>query len=160
MFFCKGKYIGMPNNETGSSGCEQWWECDGVRFECRQCGVCCGGEPGAIWVTGKEIHAIAEFLCLDEPSFRCQYLTRNMGRSSIKELENYDCIFLKRNQMLCEIYNVRPLQCSLFPFWPSILRDKQMWDYYSKKCPGMNYGKLYTPEMIYSLQKLEIWQDL
>lgn len=150
----------MTNNETKLSAGEQWWEHEGVRFTCRQCGACCGGEPGAIWVTGEEIRAIAEFLCIDETRFRRECLTRNMGRSSIKELENYDCIFLKRNQMLCGIYNVRPLQCSLFPFWPSILRDKQMWDYYSEKCPGMNHGELYTPEMIYSLQKMEIWRDL
>lgn len=150
----------MTNNETKLPVGEQWWEREGLRFECRQCGACCGGEPGAIWVTGEEICAIAEFLSIDEPRFRRECLTRNMGRSSIKELENYDCIFLKRNQMSCGIYKVRPLQCNLFPFWSSILEDKQVWDYYSGKCPGMNQGKLYTPEMINNLRKTDIWPDL
>lgn len=137
-----------------------WWESEGVRFECEQCGSCCGGEPGAIWVTPAEIAALAEFLGIDEPELRAKYLTRREGRSSIKELENYDCIFLSRNKGLCEIYKVRPLQCSLFPFWPSLLRDQNIWNSYATICPGMNKGKLYTPDMIRSLQKMEIWQDL
>lgn len=139
---------------------EYWWEDEGVRFECEQCGSCCGGEPGAIWVTPAEITALAEFLGMEEQALRAEYLTRSGGRSSIKELENYDCVFLSRNKGLCEIYKVRPLQCRLFPFWPSLLRDQNIWNYYATICPGMSKGKLYTPEMIKSFQKKEIWQDL
>ncbi|MDL2298771.1 YkgJ family cysteine cluster protein [Synergistaceae bacterium OttesenSCG-928-D05] len=147
-------------NEPVDENSTQWWEREEVRFECKQCGNCCGGEPGAIWLTAQETAAIAASLELSEAEFRKQYLTRNMGRSSIKELENYDCIFLKRNQNLCAIYEVRPLQCKLFPFWPSILRDKNVWNYYATRCPGMNSGKLYTKEIILNLQKMDIWQDL
>lgn len=139
---------------------EYWWEGEGVRFECQQCGACCGGEPGSIWVTLAEITAIAEHLGIEEQALRAGYLTRRDGRSSIKELENYDCVFLSRNKGLCEIYKVRPLQCRLFPFWPSLLRDQNIWNIYATICPGMNKGKLYTAEMIRSLQKTEIWQDL
>lgn len=139
---------------------KHWWEDEGVRFECAQCGSCCGGAPGSIWVTPAEITAIAELLGIEEQTLRAEYLTRREGRSSIKERENYDCIFLSRNKGLCEIYKVRPLQCRLFPFWPSLLRDQNIWNSYAAICPGMNKGKLYTPDMIKSLQKTEIWQDL
>lgn len=139
---------------------EYWWESEGVRFECRQCGGCCCGEPGTIWVTPGEIKEISEFLCVSELELRAKYLTRNGGRNSIKERENYDCVFLARKKMLCEIYKVRPLQCSLFPFWPTLLKDRSLWNYYARRCPGMNQGKLYTAETIKRLQNVNIWQDL
>lgn len=137
-----------------------WWEKDGLRFECVQCGRCCGIEPGSIWVTPEEIRRIAEFLDIDEIKLRMEYLTRNMGKTSIKELDNFDCVFLERNSHCCAIYKVRPLQCRLFPFWPSLLKSKKIWNYYANKCPGMNNGKLYTPEMIKMYQKIDVWPDL
>lgn len=154
------KNISMKKIELKVQKGAYWWEAEGLRFECRQCGACCGGEPGAIWVTADETRAIAEFLSVDDSELRQKYLTRNMGRNSIKEQKNYDCVFLKRNLGLCGIYKARPLQCRLFPFWPSILGDKNIWNYYAAKCSGMNRGKLYTQEMIKSLQSVEIWQDL
>lgn len=148
------------SNEQKEHNYKYWWEDEGVFFECKQCGSCCGGEPGAIWVTPEEIVGIAGFLDISESELRGKYLTCNEGRSSIKEQENFDCIFLKRNKMNCRIYKVRPLQCQLFPFWPSMLRSKNIWNYYANKCPGMNQGKLYTPKMIKSLKNIKIWQDL
>ena len=28
----------------------------------------------------------------------------------------------------CSIYDVRPIQCRTYPFWPSILKNKQTWE--------------------------------
>ena len=39
---------------------EPWYQ-DGLRFKCTRCGACCTGPPGYVWVTDKEIAAIAEF---------------------------------------------------------------------------------------------------
>lgn len=75
-----------------------WWERDGVRFECTACGRCCGGEPGSIWVTPAERARIAGELGIDEIALRKEYLTRREGRCSIKEMENYDCIFLNETR--------------------------------------------------------------
>ena len=36
------------------------WYADGLRFACTQCGNCCTGEPGFVWVNDAEIAAIAE----------------------------------------------------------------------------------------------------
>lgn len=156
----ENKNINKIKNELNERKGQQWWKHEEVRFICLQCGACCGGEPGAIWVTAGEISAIADFLGAAEAELRGKYLTRSMGRSSIKELKNYDCVFLKRNQMRCKIYNVRPLQCRLFPFWPSILREKKNWNYYATRCPGMNQGLLYTVKMIEDLQINKIWNNL
>lgn len=152
----KEKNINVYKNKLMVRNSTYWWEPEGLCFECQLCGACCGGEPGTIWVTVDEIGSIAGFLGIDDSLLRQQYLTRNMGRNSIKEQENYDCIFLEKNLKRCKIYKVRPLQCRLFPFWPSILRNKNIWDYYSTRCPGMNYGKLYTQKMIISIQNMDM----
>ena len=37
----------------------QAWYSEGLRFECTQCGACCSGEPGYVWVDEAEIAAMA-----------------------------------------------------------------------------------------------------
>ena len=41
------------------------WYRYGLSFECTQCGNCCTGGPGFVWVEEEEIRAIADFL--DKP---------------------------------------------------------------------------------------------
>ena len=130
-----------------------WWEESGLRFECLQCGRCCGEEPGSIWVDQEERTKIAEFLKIDETALRKGFLVRRGGFVSIKERENFDCIFLDHETKKCTIYQARPKQCSLFPFWNTLLTDQNIWNFYASRCPGMNTGKLYTKEMIIDLLK-------
>ena len=139
---------------------QYWWEAEGLRFECLECGKCCGGEPGNIWVTDAEQERIAKYLCLDMEELRKRYLVRRMGRISIREKENMDCAFYECNSAHCLIYKVRPSQCSLFPFWSSLLKDKKIWNFYALQCPGMNRGKLYTKEIIFELLKASAFEDL
>ena len=124
-----------------------WWEDEGVRFECRGCGRCCGGEPGEIWVTPAERAKIAAELGMDEITLRKECLRRVDGRLGIKEKENYDCYFLDGGTKRCKIYKVRPLQCRMFPFWPSMLSDKRVWDYYAAFCPGMGRENYIRPSL-------------
>ena len=35
------------------------WYSEGLTFTCSQCGDCCTGAPGAVWVTDEELVAIA-----------------------------------------------------------------------------------------------------
>ena len=35
------------------------WYADGLQFECTQCGDCCTGAPGYVWVNKSEIEALA-----------------------------------------------------------------------------------------------------
>ncbi len=37
------------------------WYQDGLAFTCTQCGKCCTGDPGFVWVTDEEIAALAAF---------------------------------------------------------------------------------------------------
>ena len=38
------------------------WYAAGLRFECVQCGHCCSGDPGYVWVNRETIGRIAAFL--------------------------------------------------------------------------------------------------
>ncbi len=70
---------------------------------------------------------------------------------SLLERSNNDCIFLSDTG--CRIYPVRPLQCSSYPFWGSVLSSEEQWEDEAKECPGINNGKLHTKE------EIEDWLD-
>lgn len=116
-----------------------WWK-DGLYFSCTGCARCCSGEPGAVWFTDDERRAMASALGLTEEAFERNYVWRRYGRPSLREKLNYDCVFLDRDNDRCRIYDVRPSQCSTFPFWEEVLKSKLSWDRYSQTCPGMNRG--------------------
>ncbi len=128
----------------------------GLRFSCKSCGACCSKDPGYIWVTEDEACRIADYLkiAVDELTQLCLYEDVS-GNKSIKDLpeRNYDCIFLDAETRRCRIYPVRPKQCAQFPFWKSMLENKAEWDFYARRCPGMNRGKLYSKEEIEELMK-------
>jgi Fe-S-cluster containining protein len=139
---------------------KKWWEEEPLCFECQACGNCCGGAPGFIWVTAAEKERIASHLGITVGELSKRYLERVAGRSTIKELENFDCVFLDAEKRTCRIYEVRPAQCRQYPFWPSMLDEKEIWDYYASHCKGMNRGKRYTPEMVRRKLSENIWEDL
>ncbi len=122
---------------------------NGIRFECTQCGICCTGEPGTVYVTEDEIKKIADFLNIDEQKLKNEFLYPYKDSYSIKELENGDCIFYKDKS--CTIYPVRPMQCKTYPFWLKNLRNEKKWKEVEKECPGIGKGKLYTAKEIIDL---------
>ena len=50
------------------------WYADGLRFECTGCGDCCTGSPGYVWVTQKEIDALAEELKITPAACEKKYV--------------------------------------------------------------------------------------
>ena len=58
---------------------------------------------------------------------------------SLKEKDNYDCIFLTKNG--CSIYEGRPSQCRTYPFWESIVESRANWESEGKSCPGIGKGR-------------------
>jgi Fe-S-cluster containining protein len=127
---------------------EVWWR-EGVRFTCLGCGRCCRGEPGAIFFTFEEGERVRKHLGVDAEKFVHDYVTGRWGHPSFLERPNGDCVFYKHDTARCTIYSLRPLQCSLFPFWPSVLESKAEWDEQACRCPGMNAGRLYSAEEIH-----------
>lgn len=128
----------------------KYWFEKGVNFTCIECGRCCRGEPGVIWFTDDEANKISEFLGISAQEFRSRWTTKYMGRETIREHKNGDCFFYDPESAKCKIYKVRPAQCSLFPFWASVMESKESWDEAAQSCPGMNSGERHPTEEILS----------
>ncbi len=119
------------------------WYADGLKFECTQCGNCCSGPPGYVWVSREDIARIAGYLGLADGKLGKEYVRRVGLRHSLTEKPGGDCIFLKREggKSFCSIYPVRPRQCRTWPFWSENLKSEEMWNSAAETCPGMNQGK-------------------
>jgi Fe-S-cluster containining protein len=72
---------------------------------------------------------------------------------SLKEKENYDCIFLTENG--CSVYEGRPRQCRTYPFWSSVVESKSSWEREGMSCPGIGKGKIHGKEEIESYLAME-----
>jgi hypothetical protein len=130
-----------------------WYE-QGLRFECTQCGDCCTGAPGYVWMTVAEIERLAAHLGMDRDAFGKRYLRRIGRRYSLIEKANGDCVFWNRG---CTVYAARPDQCRTFPFWPENLRDRDAWRQTSDHCPGIGCGQLYAVDRIERIRRGEEW---
>lgn len=114
------------------------WFKEGLRFECTECGKCCTGSPGYVWVTEEDIVQMAEALELSVKDFMRKYIRMKNSRYALIEMKNppYDCIFLKDKK--CQVYQARPKQCRTFPWWQHNLNSKESWDAAAKECEGIS----------------------
>jgi len=112
------------------------WYKKGLRFSCTECGKCCTGEPGYVWITYKEAEKMAEFLKMPLDEFIQMYTRQVDGDLSLKEYpRSYDCIFLRDGK--CQVYGARPTQCRTFPFWPENVESKEAWEKAAHRCEGI-----------------------
>ena len=114
------------------------WYRDGLSFTCTQCGDCCTGDPGYVWVTRGEIGRLAKRVGLSVDDFGKRYVRRVGRRYSLIERQNGDCIFYDGG---CTVYSARPAQCRTFPFWSENLKTRGAWDEVAEACPGVSGGK-------------------
>jgi Fe-S-cluster containining protein len=127
----------------GSGGrAKKPWYADGLQFECTQCGKCCGGEPGYIWVTPEEIHQAAEAQGMHVLDFCQMYVAEYDRGFSLREMDNGDCCLLREGK--CTIYAVRPMQCRTWPWWPSNLSSPAAWRDTGRRCPGVGRGRTWS----------------
>lgn len=128
-------YILMNNSDSNLP-----WYKEGLRFQCTQCGRCCSGPPGFVWLTQKDIKRFSQYFEISEEAFLRKY-TRQVGlRVSLLEVENtssFDCIFLKNRK--CSVHTHRPEQCRSYPFWSAILESKDHWEIEETYCEGINH---------------------
>jgi Fe-S-cluster containining protein len=136
---------------TQDSMTQDPWYQDGLRFECTNCGDCCTGAPGVVWVTKDELAAIARLRGeTDVEVFEEKYARRVGVRRSLREFPNGDCVFFDSTARCCQIYEVRPRQCRTWPFWDSNLRTPEAWQATGEACPGCNKGRLHLVDEIES----------
>lgn len=120
-----------------------WYE-QGLEFSCTGCGKCCKVD-GDVWLAPEEISSILSFLKMDHDrlgEFRRKYIRGEISpaveqtseTNKTNGIQSWMC--LKRNEGSCvflnddgkcSIYDVRPVQCQTYPFWPSVLESGQTW---------------------------------
>jgi Fe-S-cluster containining protein len=133
---------------------ESPWYRAGLRFSCTQCGNCCTGAPGYVWVNKQEIEALAAATGEDVAEFEEMYVRKVGIRKSLREYPNGDCVFFDNDSRSCGVYEARPRQCRSWPFWDSNLRTEKHWDETRKHCPGCGKGRLYQLDEILSQQAM------
>ncbi len=130
------------------------WYDQGLRFECTLCGRCCTGEPGYVWVDSTEITALAKRLKMAEADFEAAYVRRVVGRKSLIERANGDCVFYDRENRGCVVYPDRPRQCHTWPFWKSTVGTPEDWEETCRACPGCGRGAIVDAERITALVRV------
>lgn len=133
----------MTTKRSGSNSKTPWYA-EGLRFECSQCGDCCSGEPGFVWVDEVEIAAMADYMGLALEEFESKFVRQVGFRKSLVEYPDGDCIFLDPETRGCSVYEHRPVQCRTWPFWNSNLKNRREWKATCEVCPGSGTGRLYT----------------
>ena len=118
------------------------WYNAGLRFSCSQCGNCCTGAPGFVWVHNEEIAALASLIGEEVERFEDLYVRRVGSRKSLKEFPTGDCVFFDNQSRKCTVYGARPAQCRTWPFWDSNLETPAEWKATCEVCPGSGTGEL------------------
>jgi Fe-S-cluster containining protein len=124
------------------------WYRDGLAFACTQCGNCCSGTPGYVWVDDGEVAAIAEHLGRPAGEIRLLHCRPAKGLVSLREYPNGDCVFLDPQTRGCTIYPVRPRQCRTWPFWRSNIETPAGWQRTCEVCPGAGHGPFISVDQI------------
>jgi len=130
------------------------WYNAGLKFECSQCGDCCTGAPGYVWVNNAEIEALATAVGMAAEAFEDLYVRRVGVRKSLKEFPDGACVFFDTEKRNCTVYQARPRQCRTWPFWDSNLKSPEDWQHTCDVCPGSGKGKLYSIEEIEERRKV------
>lgn len=133
---------------------EPWYK-DGLKFKCTQCGDCCTGAPGFVWVNAAEIAALAQRFDMEVAAFEERYVRRVGIRKSLVEFENGDCVFFDTKKRSCTVYEDRPRQCRTWPFWQSNVRTPETWAQTCEVCPGSGTGNLVPLEKIMDQLKVQ-----
>jgi len=130
------------------------WYQGGLKFTCSQCGDCCTGAPGHVWVNNEEIATLAEHEGLDVAAFEEQFVRRVGARKSLIEHPNGDCVFFDGVTRKCTVYDARPRQCRTWPFWDSNLKTPEDWKHTCSVCPGSGQGQLHSLDSIESQRRV------
>ena len=142
-----------PNESTTGDNNQPWYH-EGLRFTCSQCGDCCTGDPGFVWLNKAEITSLAARLGMDDESFQQEFVMQVGIRKSLKERDNGDCVLFDAEKRACTVYEDRPRQCRTWPFWDSNLKSPEAWAQTCEACPGSGQGKLHQLDVIESQRKV------
>ena len=77
---------------------EKFYE-NGLHFECKQCSHCCKDEPGFVYLSQEDLTNLLQWFNVEKNDFienYCRFVPFYDGSEvlALKEMPNYDCIFL------------------------------------------------------------------
>ncbi|MBT3971222.1 MAG: YkgJ family cysteine cluster protein [Euryarchaeota archaeon] len=116
----------------------EWWS-EGLNFTCLdECGKCCDEPGGIVYLSPDDAIRISSHHDLEVSKWLQRYCRRTLdGRWILNSRPKDDiCIYLNR-QKTCDIYEVKPTQCSAFPWWRENLRSEKSWNKTLGFCPGL-----------------------
>lgn len=100
-------------------------------------------------VSDEEADRMAEWVGMSKAAFRKKNLRKLSIGWSLNEKgteHGQDCVFLDRETIpgkaICGIYEVRPLQCRTFPWWPENLQSQRAWKRLGRHCEGVGRGNM------------------
>lgn len=143
----KRTWVAGREVKRSMAGHKEPWYAEGLAFTCTQCGNCCTGEPGYVWVTPEEMQGIADLLGLPFDDFTRQFVRQVDEHYSLVEYPSGECVFWDASQG-CTVYPARPVQCRTWPFWPPHLENRRSWQKVERFCPGSGQGRMYSVEEI------------
>jgi len=129
----------MADQDAAAEQKPAWYK-EGLRFQCTECGKCCTGTHGLVWISQEEMEAMAASLNISLQRFKMKYVRRRDNRYALVEKKNsegnFDCIFLKEKK--CLVYQNRPTQCRTYPWWRENLNTEDSWKLAATECEGIN----------------------
>jgi Fe-S-cluster containining protein len=121
-------------------------ELKGLRFECTQCGACCTnhGDYAHVYLNPEEVGALARHVGLSVRAFRRKYTFVDEYGWTQLVFTGPSCVFLDEETQRCKVYAARPVQCSTFPFWRSLIEGGRWTKEAGRICEGVGRGPLHT----------------
>jgi Fe-S-cluster containining protein len=115
-----------------------------------------------VFISDNDLEKLIVQLKMDRNAFikkYCRWVKDVNGKEvlSLREKSNKDCILW---DSICTVYSARPLQCSSFPFWESIVSSAQAWSIAASGCPGMNYGEMHPQKAIEEYLEMRIAEPI
>ncbi|WP_423786931.1 YkgJ family cysteine cluster protein [Jonquetella anthropi] len=98
----------------------------------------------------ETVKQMARALNLTEEAFARTYMTSRWRYPSLASDRSGRCVLLTPSDR-CALYELRPVHCRTWPFWPQVLESSQAWQEAAKRCPGMNDGPLIGRQTIMTL---------
>jgi Fe-S-cluster containining protein len=116
-----------------------------MRFQCQSGCIRCCEQKGFVYLTREDIARIASHLGITRAEFKRVYLCGTAPLLRFRKQRHKQCPFLLANG--CSIHEVKPLQCSSFPYWPELLAKASERREAAQYCPGINRGALVNIEL-------------
>jgi uncharacterized protein len=129
----------MPANDPDTSALyASPWFANGLRFKCTECGKCCTGSSGSVYLSPADIIRLAAFFQIPAGRFVRRYTRIEKGhRVLIDSPGSTDCVFLR--DKTCTVYEARPTQCRTYPWWLVNIQDPQSWQETAAVCEGIDH---------------------